>query len=94
MAEKYAATVDAMFIQEGGTVEWSPIEGYTTITCEDSVIIYKTEVFGKPNEEEGKKWTEKLNINDDTAFVITDKHYLLISSHFTSREAGYLQNTK
>lgn len=26
--------------------------------------------------------------------MVTDKHYMLISSHFTSRPAGYLQNEK
>ena len=32
-------------------------------------------------------------MNNDTAIVITDKNFLLISSHFTSKSPGYENNS-
>ena len=54
MAEKYYKTVDVMFLQEAGTVKWPEVKGYTYIKNHDSMIIYKTRIFG----EEDKKRTK------------------------------------
>ena len=54
MTEKYYKTVDVMFLQEAGTVKWPEVKGYTYIKNHDSMIIYKTRIFG----EEDKKRTK------------------------------------
>ena len=91
MVEKYYQTVEAMFLQEAGSVEWEAAEGYSAVKNSDSVIFYRTEVFGRVVENETKKWERLLNMNEDTVMVITEKKYLLVSSHFTSSKEGYLR---
>lgn len=56
------------------------------------MIIYKTEVFGKVNWELTEKWRKPLDVNDDTAIAFTENNYLLISSHFTSKNPGFLED--
>lgn len=74
-----------MFLQEAGSVkDWKNKKYFSRVTNHDSVIIYRTAIFGESLPDKNKKWEEKLNINNDTAFVFTDKGFLLISSHFKS----------
>ena len=40
-----------MFLQEAGSVEWEKTIGHTVISNHTSVIIYRTDVFGEPDEK-------------------------------------------
>ena len=90
-AENYYMTVDLMFMQEAGSVEWKQQEGYTLHKNHDSLIVYRTSKFGNINWEETEKWSKLLDINADTAIVITEQNYLLVSSHFKSSSPHFLE---
>ena len=92
MTEKYYKAVDIMFLQEAGTVEWTQAEGYTYIKNHDSMIVYRTELFGKEDKNRSQQWSSILDVNKDTAIVITEDNYLLVSSHFSSKTTEYYQN--
>ena len=57
-----------------------------------SHIIFKPEIFGKADQKETDLWKNKFDINKDSVCVITDKRYLLISSHFRGSSPGFLEN--
>jgi UDP-N-acetylglucosamine 2-epimerase len=41
-----------------------------------------------------KQYGDKLDFNKDTAFLFTDKNYLLISAHLKSKKEIYLKQAK
>jgi hypothetical protein len=49
-------------------------------------LIYKKEKLGHIRPDLMEKYGKDLDINNDTAFIFTDRHYLLISAHLKSNK--------
>jgi len=57
------------------------------------VIIFRKDKFGRIRKDLIDKYSEILNFNQDSAFVFTDKNYLLISGHLKSSKV-HLEQAK
>ena len=57
LTETFYINNDVLFLQEASAVEWKKIQGFNYKKHHDSVIIYRTEIFGDEDEKETKKWT-------------------------------------
>jgi hypothetical protein len=47
--------------------------------------------MGQIRSDLTEKYLKELDFNGDTAFLFTDKHYLLISAHLNSGKKHYEQ---
>lgn len=79
--------LDVMFVQEAGFEGWESIvtEFYGVKRKNDSMIVYKKDVFRPDDNKEFEvKFGQQLNFNNDSTYFLT-KSYLLISAHLTSK---------
>jgi hypothetical protein len=78
--------IDALFLQEAGSVDWTDdlVKEYACVKNSDSLVIYKKEKIGHIKQNLQEKYADELNFNNDTVCAFSDKGYLLISAHLKS----------
>lgn len=60
------------------------MKDYGHLKHHDSVVIYRKDKLGHIRPDLMEKHGKELDFNNDTAFIFTDRHYLLISAHLKS----------
>lgn len=78
--------LDLLFLQEAGFVDWGDelVKDYGYLKHHDSVVIYRKAKLGHIRPDLMERHGKELDFNSDTAFIFTDRHYLLISAHLKS----------
>lgn len=79
--------VDVLFLQEADNIDWGeellPEYGWTRNAA--SSILYRKDKIGKPKINLHEEYCKKLNFNNDSVSFFSDRGYLLLSVHLTSR---------
>ncbi len=60
----------------------------------DSFIFFNTNKLGNITDIYNEKYGDKLNFNSDTAWCFTDRKFLLISSHLSSKKEKFVHQAE
>jgi len=70
------------------------VPGYECQYNHDSAILYKENKVGKMNINLMEKYASSLDFNKDTAFLFTNKNYLILSVHLKSKKEVNVEQAK
>lgn len=82
------------FIQEAGDFSWEPYlpSGYHCVVRANSMICYKHEKLRPtPNERFHERYSQLLNFNDDSCYLLCNDNIVLLSVHLSSKEQRFEQ---
>lgn len=87
---------DVLCLQEANCVDWKRVAlpGYATHQNHDSVIIYKKSKLGEINHENMEKYGKRLDFNQDSSYLFTNKNYLILSVHLKSKKEVNVKQSK
>lgn len=80
--------IDVLFLQEAGSVDWNDdlVKEYSCVKNGDSIIIFKKSKIGQLKNTLQDKYEKDLNFNKDSVCLFSNKGYLLISAHLSSKK--------
>jgi hypothetical protein len=84
----YRHDIDVLCLQEASGIDWQHELIHEFGFCEnhDSKIIYRKIKIGKPKLHLHQQYAKELDFNGDSAFLFTDRDFLIVSGHLKSNK--------
>jgi len=85
--------IDVLCLQEAGSIDWKEelIPGYAQHKNHDSVILYNKNKIGNIRADLMEQYGQELDFNNDSAWIFTDKNYLIMSIHLKAKKINLEQ---